>query len=302
MRAVTFSEYGGPDVLVVGEVDTPEPGAGQVRIAVRAVGVNPMDIKIRNGDLQQVMPLRFPAQPGSEVSGVVDAVGPGVGRLAVGDEVLALTDGGAYAEYALASLALPKPASLSWEEGAALPVVAGTAYRCLGEVDLEAGQTLLVHGAAGSVGSAAVQLAHGRDLILVGTARPDDLDYVRGLGATAVAYGDGWVDRVREAAPQGVDAVLDTSGAGVLRDSVALVGGTEHVVTIADAGAQQVGVRFSAGDPDDKSPGALPELIDLAGRGRLRIRVWRGFPLAEAADAQRAVEDHSARGKVVLVP
>lgn len=302
MRAVTFSEYGGPDVLRMGEVDTPEPGAGQVRVAVRAVGVNPIDVKIRNGDLRQMMPLRFPAEPGSEISGVVDAVGPGVGRLAVGDEVLALTDGGAYAEYALASLALPKPASLSWEEGAALPVVAGTAYRCLGEMDLRPGATLLVHGAAGSVGSVAVQLARARGLTVIGTARPDDLDHVRGLGATAVPYGDGWVDRVEAAAPQGVDAVLDTSGAGVLPESVALVGGTEHVLTIADAGAQQVGVRFSAGDPDDKSPGALPELIDLAGTGRLRVRVWRSFPLAAAADAQRAIEDHDARGKVVLVP
>lgn len=302
MQAITFSTYGGPDVLVSGEVDTPEPGPGQVRVAVRAVGVNPMDVKIRRGDLEEMIPADFPTIPGSEFSGVVDALGPDVTGLAVGDEVLGMSDGGAYAQYALATLAFPKPASLRWEEAAGLPTVAGTADRVLNEIDLKSGQTLLVHGAAGSVGSLMVQLARGRGIDVVGTARPDDLGFVESLGADGVPYGDGWVDRVRSAAPHGVDFVVDTAGAGVLPESVELMGGTEHVVTIADMGAQQLGVRFSAGDPNDKSPGALPELIDTAGKGHLRVRVWRSFPLDDAAAAQQAIEDHSARGKIVLIP
>lgn len=302
MRAVTFSAYGGPDVLVPGEIDTPNPGPGQVRVAVKAAGVNPMDGKIRRGDLQEMIPASFPTVPGSELSGVVDAVGPGVDGLSVGDEVLGMSDGGAYAEYALATLAFPKPASLSWEEAAGLPVVAGTAHRVLDEIDLKPGRTLLVHGAAGSVGSLMVQLARARGIDVVGTARPDDLGFVGSLGAVGVAYGQGWVDRVRSVAPHGVDFVVDTAGAGVLSGSVELTGGSERVVTIADMGAQQLGVRFSGGDPDDRSPGALPELIDIAGKRHLQVRVWRSFPLDDAAAAQRAIEDHSARGKIVLIP
>ena len=302
MQAVTFSKYGGPEVLLPGEVETPEPGPGQVRVAVKAAGINPIDNKIRHGDLRQMIPANFPTIPGSELSGVVDAVGPDVAGLAVGDEVLGMSDGGAYAEYALATLAFPKPGSLSWEEAAGLPVAAGAAYRVLNEMDVKSGQTLLVHGAAGSVGSLMVQLARSRGIDVVGTARPADLEFVESLGAVAVAYGDGWADRVRAAAPRGVDVVIDNSGAGVLAESVELAGGPEHVVTIADMGSQRYGVRFSAGDPNDKSPGALPELIDAAGQGHLRVRIWRSFPLAEAAAAHRAIDDHSARGKIVLIP
>jgi len=302
-RAIIFREYGGADVLTLENVEAPKPGEGQVRVAVRAIGVNPMDVKIRRGDLRTVMPADFPVIPGAEVAGVVDEVGAGVTDVQVGDPVVAMTVGGAYTDEALATLALPKPDALSWTEAAAFPTVAGTAARCLSELDVAAGATLLVHGVAGSVGGVVAQLARSRGITVVGTARADDEEYVRGLGATPVTYGDNWVERVRVASPQGVDAVLDTAGAGVLPESISLMGGaTDQIVTIADERGPSLGVRFSAGDPADTSPGHLPELLEAAARGELVVHVWRTFPLAEADRAQQAIEDHSARGKVVLLP
>lgn len=304
VKTVMYEHYGEPEVLTMHEVEPPEPGDGQVRVSVRAAGINPMDAKIRRGDLQEAMPATFPVSPGAEVAGVVDEVGVGMTRLRVGDEVVGMTDGGAggYSEHALGSLMFPKPASLSWAEAAAVPTVAGTAHRILNEAGLEPGRTVLVHGAAGSVGSVVVQLAVARGLTVIGTARDEDLTYVAELGATAVRYGYGSLERVRSAAPNGADFVLDTSGAGVLPDSIELMGGTGGILTIADMGAFGLGVHFSAGDPDDTSPGQLPELITAAGRGEFHVRVWRTFALADAAEAHRALEDHTARGKIVLLP
>ncbi|MFE3551337.1 NADP-dependent oxidoreductase [Streptomyces kronopolitis] len=298
-KAITFSEYGTPEVLRLSEVDIPEPGPGQVRVRVRAASVNPLDLKIRSGLMAKVAPARFPVTPGLDAAGVVDAVGEGADA-AVGDEVLGGAAGGSYGEYALLDRPVAKPQGLSWEVAASLVTVGQTAFRVLGELEVRAGQTLLVHGAGGSVGTVAVQLATARGLTVVGTAGEHDLERVTALGATAVHYGEGWAERVKTAAPQGVDAVLDASGAGVLAESVALTGDSARVITIADMTAAQHGVRFSAGTAEDGQ--SLPELVRLAAAGELDVPVWRAYPLDQAATAHADIEARRNRGKVVLLP
>ncbi|MEV7176575.1 NADP-dependent oxidoreductase [Kitasatospora sp. NPDC093679] len=299
-RAITFSEYGAPEVLRLSEVDPPEPGPGQVRIRVRAASVNPLDLKIRSGRMAAVAPASFPVVPGLDAAGVVDAVGENAGA-AVGDEVLGSTAGGSYAEYALLDRPVAKPEALSWEAAASLVTVGRTAHRVLEQLGVQEGRTLLVHGAAGSVGIIAVQLAVARGITVVGTAAEHDLERVTALGATAVRYGEGWVDRVRAAAPQGVDFVFDASGAGVLADSVALTGDAGRVITIADLSAAEHGVRFSAGT-SGQGEESVPELALLAARGKLAVPIWRTYPLAEAARAHTDLEAHRNRGKAVLLP
>lgn len=246
--------------------------------------------------------MHFPVVPGVDAAGVVDAVGADVTEVAVGDEVFGVTPAGSYAEYAVMPAPVPKPAALPWETAAALPTVGETAFRALKHLGLAAGETLLVHGAAGSVGSIAVQLATARGVTVIGTASTRDLERVEALGARAVAYGPGWAKRVREAAAQGVDAVFDTSGAGVLPESVELAGGPGRVITIADMNAARYGVRFTGMDPADRAPEALPELADLAASGRLTVEVWRTYPLAEAARAHDDVDHRRNRGKIILLP
>ncbi|MFG3115567.1 NADP-dependent oxidoreductase [Streptomyces sp. NPDC048197] len=299
-RAITFSEYGPPEVLQLSEVAAPEPGPGQVRIQVRAASVNPLDIKIRSGLMAGTVPDRFPVLPGLDAAGVVDAVGEGAAA-AVGDEVLGAAVGGSYGEYALLDRPVAKPEALSWEVAASLVTVGQTAFRVLGQLGVQAGQTLLIHGAGGSVGTVAVQLAVARGVTVVGTAGGHDIERLTALGATAVPYGDGWVERVKAAAPRGVDFVFDASGAGVLADSVALTGDSAHVITIADMSAAQHGVRFSAGSPDQGGE-ALPELVQLAAAGKLVLPVWRGYPLDQAATAHADIEARRNQGKVVLLP
>lgn len=297
--AIAFSEYGGPEVLRLSEVTPPEPGPGQVRIKVKAASVNPLDMKIRSGLMADVIPARFPVIPGLDAAGVVDAVGEGADA-AVGDEVLGATAGGSYSEYALLDLPVAKPAALSWETAASLVTVGQTAFRVLAQLGVGAGQTLLVHGAAGGVGVVAVQLAVARGVTVIGTAAERDLEQVDRLGATAVRYGDGWAERVKAAAPGGVDFVFDASGAGVLAESVALTGDAARVTTIADMAAARHGVRFSAGTGEEGR--SLPELARLAADGSLAVPVWRSYPLAEAARAHADLEARLGRGKAVLLP
>ncbi|WP_432037432.1 NADP-dependent oxidoreductase [Streptomyces cucumeris] len=298
--AIAFSEYGAPEVLRPSEVTPPEPGPGQVRIRVRAASVNPLDVKIRSGLMAAAIPARFPVVPGLDAAGVVDAVGEGA-EAAVGDEVLGATVGGGYGEHALLEGPVAKPAALSWEVAASLVTVGRTASRVLAQLGVHEGRTLLVHGAAGSVGFLAVQLAVARGISVVGTVGEHDIERVTALGATAVRYGDGWAQRVKAAAPQGVDFVLDASGAGVLADSVALTGDSAHVITIADMSAAQHGVRFSSGGADQAGE-SLSELVRMATDGRLTLPIWRTYPLAEAARAHRDLEARRNRGKVVLLP
>ncbi|MEU9013851.1 NADP-dependent oxidoreductase [Streptomyces sp. NPDC048479] len=302
MEAIVFEEFGGPEVLSPAQAEEPHAGPGQVRVKVMAAGVNPLDYKIRYGWMEQQFPTKLPAIPGLEFAGIVDEIGEGVTTAAVGDEVLGWTTTGAYAQYALAESFVPKPAGLDWAEAAALPVATETAQRVLDLLGVRSGETLLLHGAAGVVGVVAVQLAVAAGVTVIGTASPANHDSLRELGATPVAYGDGLVERVRAAAPQGVDAVFDAAGKDALPASVELRGGTtDRIITIADPDAAAHGVRFSAGGTEPPEI-ALAEHVRLAADGRIRIPVAEAFPLAEAAKAHALSETGHVRGKLVITP
>jgi NADPH:quinone reductase-like Zn-dependent oxidoreductase len=302
VKAARFSRFGGPEVLEIVDLPDPHPGPGQVRIAVRAAGVNPSDWKKREG----LMDPELPQTMGYEAAGVVDELGEGVADVAVGDRVFGLSaEGAAQAELTVLSFYAPIPPSLDFPGAAALPAAIETATRALDQLDVGAGagrgSTLLINGASGSVGSAAVQLAVARGARVIGTASPANHDYLRSLGAEPVAYGEGLAGRVRALAPDGVDAALDVAGSGVLPELIELAGGPEHVVTIADfGGAREHGVRFSSGDAG-RAVHALGEIGELIESGRFSLPVARTFPLAEIAQAHRTGEDGHVRGKLVLV-
>ncbi|WP_435157161.1 NADP-dependent oxidoreductase [Amycolatopsis sacchari] len=294
MRAVRFAEFGGPEVLRVADVAVPEPGPGQVRVAVRFAGVNPVDWKIRSGLFGGS--LSRPRGLGQELAGVVDAVGPGA-ALSAGDEVFGWAIGGSYAEYALASAVFPKPPGMSWQDAAALPVAGEAALRGLRELAVRSGEVLLITGASGAVGSLATQLAVRRGIRVVGTA--GDPSFVESLGATGVRYGPGLVERVR-ALVSTVDAVFDAAGHGMLPDALELRGSADRVLTIADPEAESLGVPFSGGTPDTTTPEVLRELAEAYTAGNLRIQHAATFPLEEAAEAHRLSQTGHARGKITL--
>jgi NADPH:quinone reductase-like Zn-dependent oxidoreductase len=298
MRAVQFEQFGGPEVLKLAEVDEPHAAAGQVRVAVRAVSVNPVDWKLRNG----MMGGELPQIVGRDLAGVVDEVGDGVSDAAIGDRVFGFAVGGGAAEYALLEHYAEIPDSVDFASAAALPVAVETAARTLDALGVAAGQTVLVNGAAGGVGIAAVQLARERGARVIGTASPGNHDFLRSLGAEPTTYGEGLVERVRDLSPDGVDAALDAAGGGALPALVGLAGGSDHVVTIADyEGAQELGVAFSGGMGTDRAWGALAAVAQLIVDGRFELPVARTFPLAAAADAHRESEAGHVRGKLVLL-
>jgi NADPH:quinone reductase-like Zn-dependent oxidoreductase len=302
MRAVTFTEYGGPKVLSVADVEEPHPGPGQVRVAVRAAGLNAIDWKVRSGMLREVMPASFPVIDGREAAGVVDEVGPEVTGVGIGDEVFGFTVGGAAAEFAILDDYARKPPSLSWEEAAALPVAVETSVRVftlLGGV--HEGQTLVINGAAGGVGVAALQLARARGARVIGTASEPNHEFLRSLGAEPTTYGEGLVERVRALSPDGVDLAFDTAGKGGVHDLIALTGDPARVATIADFSAAALGVKVTGG-ADFRATEALDEAAALAQTGRLRVVVAQTFTFAQAADAHRISEDGHVRGKLVLIP
>jgi NADPH:quinone reductase-like Zn-dependent oxidoreductase len=302
MKAVRFSEYGDPEVLRVEEVDEPRPGPGQIRVAVRAAGVNPIDWKIRSGEMAAFMPVDLPRVVGSDVAGVVDEVGDGVTDASVGDEVFGSAVGGGTAEYAVLDQYARKPAGLDWAEAAGLPVAVETAVRALDLLGLERGQTILVNGAAGGVGIAAVQFANARGARVIGTASEANHDFLRDLGAEPTTYGDGLVDRVRALAPDGVDLALDTAGRGALPALIELTGSPENVVTIADfAAAPGLGVRVTPG-AEGRSWQALGQAAELHEQGRFTMPVARTLAFAEAPAAHRLSESGHVRGKLVLIP
>jgi NADPH:quinone reductase-like Zn-dependent oxidoreductase len=301
MKAVQFSEYGEPDVLHVAEVEEPHSGPGQIRIAVRAASVNPIDWKVRSGMLADG-PLATPTTPGSDVAGVVDEVGEGVDDVAVGDEVFGFSIGGGAAEHTLLAHYARKPPELSWEEAAGYPVAVETAARTLDLLGVGEGQTLLVTGAAGGVGTAAVQLARLRGARVIGTASERNHDFLRSLGAEPTTYGDGLVERVRELAPDGVDRALDTAGRGALPDLIELTGDAGNVVTIADFSAPKLGVRVSSGGGTERAYYALADAARYAQEGRFSLPVERTFSFAEAPEAHRVSEAGHVRGKLVLMP
>jgi NADPH:quinone reductase-like Zn-dependent oxidoreductase len=298
MKAARFSQFGGPEVLEIVDLPDPHPGPGQVRIAVRAAGVNPSDWKKRRGLMDQELPQTM----GYEAAGIVDELGEGVADAAVGDRVFGFSaDGAAQAELAVLSYYAPVPPSLGFADVAALPAAIETATRALDQLGVASGSTLLINGASGSIGSAAVQLAVARGARVIGTASPANHEYLRSLGAEPLAYGEGLAGRVRALAPGGIDLALDVAGSGILPELIELADGPEHVLTIADfEGAQQHGVRFSRGDTG-RAIHALAEIGELIESGRFSIPVAQTFPLAEVAEAHRVSEGGHARGKLVLL-
>ncbi|MFD5752514.1 NADP-dependent oxidoreductase [Streptomyces sp. NPDC127033] len=302
--AVQFSEYGGTDVLRVVDVPPPAPGPGQVRLAVRAAGVNPIDWKILHGYMSQVMPLALPAGLGSDVAGVVDQVGEGVTAFRVGDEVLGASVTPSYAQSALADPAVlaVRPASVPWEVAGTLAGAGITAWEVLNKLDIAKGETLLVHAAAGGVGTFAVQLAVARGARVIGTASESHHDQLRSLGAEPVTYGEGLVGRVRAIAPQGVDAVLDASGRGEIPASIELAGGPARVLTLVAFDAADTGIQVHTSVPGEGGAQALQGILALMEEGRLRVPIWRTFPLADAATALRVSQAGHLAGKIVLLP
>ncbi|MER6300373.1 NADP-dependent oxidoreductase [Kitasatospora sp. NPDC001539] len=296
MKRMSFAEYGGPDVLHLADVEEPHAGPGRIRIAVRAAGVNPVDWRIREGQFSGTHPIELPAGVGQDAAGVVDEVGEGVHGIEIGDHVFG--EGSAtYAEFAVLSAWARMPPGLTFEEAAGYPSVMETALRIIRQVGVEPGQTLLVSGASGGVGSAVLQIARDRGIAVIGTAGPANQDYLRSLGALATPYGEGWVARVRRLGP--VDAALDLAGSGVIRELVELTGDPQKVVSIADLGAPDFGVRFSgvAGSMAE----ALAQTVDLISRGRLHIPVEKSYPLAEAAAAHIDSRAGHTRGRRVVV-
>lgn len=306
MKAVRFQQFGGPEVLEIVELPDPHPGPGQLRIAVRAAGVNPSDWKKRSGLMDDGLPQFLGYEAAGVVdeigAGVTDEIGAGVADVAVGDRVFGFSaEGKAQAELAVLSYWAPIPPSLDFPGAAALPAVVETATRVLDHLAVQTGTTVLVNGASGSVGSATVQLAIARGARVIGTASPANHDYLRQLGAEPVAYGEGLVGRVRLLVPDGVDAAIDIAGSDVLPELINLANGPEHVVTIADfAGARRYGVTFSSGDTG-RAVQALAEIGTLIESGHFSLPVAQTFPLTEVAQAHRVGETGQERGKLVLL-
>ncbi|MBW0135470.1 NADP-dependent oxidoreductase [Pseudonocardia abyssalis] len=302
MKAYVFTQYGGPENQEIQELPTPEPGPSEVRIAVRAAGVNPIDWKIRQGFLREFLPRDLPAVLGGEAAGVVEAVGQDVDGFAVGDEVFGNTSStsGAYAEQALLSAAATakKPGGLPFTAAAVLPIAAATAYDGLAQLKLDAGATLLINGIGGGVGVVAAQLARDRDITVVGTASEDKRVLVESLGAILVPSGDGVAERVRQILPEGVDAILDLVGGDALRAVAELAGDRSRIVTAGDPGtaAEVGGVLIER----DGTSTVLDAVVALVAQGKIDSHVGEVFPLDDAGSALAAVEAGHARGKVVI--
>ncbi|MTD52895.1 NADP-dependent oxidoreductase [Amycolatopsis pithecellobii] len=297
MKAIRFERYGAPEVLALLDVDEPHPQAGQVRIKVRAVGVNGIDWKIRAGQLREMLDPPMPAGTGSDAAGIVDEVGDGVTGVQAGDAVFGF-GAGVLAEYAVLEAWAGMPDGLSFEEAAGYPIPVETAFRILDEVGIQRGQTLFVSGASGGVGTAVIQIAGDRGITVIGTASAANQDYLRALGAVPTTYGDGFADRVRALAPDGIDAALDISGSGVIADCIALTGDPSRVLSIADFTATQQGAKVSF-QPGDKAA-ALRRAAALYAKGALHIPVEKTFTLADVAAAHAYSEAGHAAGRTVI--
>jgi NADPH:quinone reductase-like Zn-dependent oxidoreductase len=296
MKRVSFAEFGGPEVLQLLDAEEPHAGPGQIRIAVRAAGVNPVDWRVREGQVLGAHPTELPSGVGIDAAGVVDEVGEGVEGIEVGDHVFG-EGSSTYAEFAVLTAWGRMPEGLTFEEAAGYPSVVETAVRLIREVGARSGQTLLVSGASGGVGSAVLQIARERGITVIGTAGAANQDYLRSLGAIATTYGEGWVERVRRLGP--VDAALDLAGSGVIPDLVELTGDPGKVLSIADLGAPEFGVRFSG--VAGSVPDALAEAAVLISQGKLHIPVEKSYTLGEAAQAH--IDSHAGhtRGRRVMV-
>lgn len=305
MRAVRFATYGGIDVLRVEEVARPVPGPAQLLVEVRAAGIQPGEVSIRVGALHDRWPATFPSGQGSDLAGVVVGTGSHVRGFAVGDEVLGYThDRASHAEFVVVDDVnlVSRPAGLSWDVAGSLYVAGTTAYATVFAVDPGPGETVVVSGAAGGVGSLAVQLARRRGARVIGLAGERNHAWLKERGAVPVAYGEGVAGRVREAAGGRVDAFIDTFGEGYVDLAVELGVRPERINTIRDwPAAARVGAR-TYGEGSAASAVVLGELARLAARGELEVPIARTYPLERVRDAFRELERRHTHGKIVLRP
>ena len=306
MKAVRFDQYGPVGVLDVREVPTPEPGRGQVLVRVKAAGINPGEAKIREGALHERWPATFPSGQGSDFAGVVERVGPGGEAVAAGADVIGWVDTrSSQAEYVVAderNLA-PRPSGLPWEVAGAIPVVGFTAWAMVRAVDLKPGDTVAVSGAAGGVGSLAVQLAKRKGATVIGLAGPSNHEWLIRHGVIPVAYGDGVADRIAAAAPATVDAFLDTHGGDYVELAL-------NELKVAPERIDSV-VRFDAvakygikadGNAAGASAATLEELARLLAAKELELPVARTYSLTEVRAAYAELAKGHLRGKIVLIP
>jgi len=303
-KAVRFDQYGDINVLNVVEVPQPEPGAGEVLVAVKAAGINPGEAKVREGAMHDRWPATFPSGQGSDLAGVVAKLGPGVTGFAVGDEVLGFTNlRASQAQFVIvqADELAPKPANVPWEVAGSLFVAGTTAFAAVRAVELKPGDTVAVSGAAGGVGSLVVQLARRAGAEVIGIAGPANHAWLASQGVKPVEYGTGLAERLRETAGR-IDAFIDTHGEGYVKLALDLGVDRDRVNTIIDfAAAAEYGVK-AEGNGAAATIEVVAELADLVARGELEVPIAATFPLDEVRAAFELVERGHAHGKVVLLP
>jgi NADPH:quinone reductase-like Zn-dependent oxidoreductase len=305
MKAVRFDDYGAVDVLKVVEVPRPVPGSGQVLVEVKAAGINPGEAKIRDGLLHSRWPATFPSGEGTDLAGIVDQLGAGVTSVAIGDEVIGWVDTrSSQAEYAVVEAAhlVPKPAEVPWEVAGALPVAGFTAWATVRAVAPQPGDTLVVSGAAGGVGSIAVQLARRAGATVIGLASEANHGWLKSHGVIPVSYGGGVVDRILAAAPK-VDAFIDTYGDEYVELAVNELGvepGRVDTIVRFDA-VEKYGVK-AEGNAVGASAATLAELAALIANGELEVPIAASYPLDQVQEAFRQLETGHVLGKIVLIP
>jgi len=304
-RAVRFDKYGGLEVLQVVEVDRPIPGPGKVLVRVKAAGINPGEASIRKGLFADRWPSTFPSGQGSDLAGIVEQLGLGVANVAVGDEVIGFTnDRSSQAEFVLVDSGnlVPRPANVSWEQAGALFVAGTTAYAAVRSVALSASDTVVVSGAAGGVGSIAVQLARNAGAKVIGLSGDANHKWLTDHGVIPVTYGDGVEDRIRAASGGKVDAFIDTFGGGYVELALRLGVAKNRIDTIIDfAAAAKYGVK-TEGSHEAATADVLAQLAGLLAGGRLEIPIAKVYPLADVRAAYRELEQRHTRGKIVLEP
>ena len=300
MRALQFTAYGGPEVLMWGDAPVPDPGPGQIRIAVRAASVNPVDWKVLAGAMSGGQPLAGPGYLGRDAAGVVDQIGEGVTGVSVGDDVFGRGQN-TQAEYAVLDSWATKPPSVDWAVAAAAGVAGETSERGLRLLGVQAEDTIFVDGGAGGVGAVAVQMAEARGARVIASASQANQDYLREIGAIPVVYGEGVAGRVQAAAGGRVDAVFDVAGKTPVQELISLVSEPSQVLSIANFAAGQAGARVTGGGADSRPMEALAEAAELLAQNKLVIKV-QTFPFDRAAEAYRISLGGHVRGKVVLIP
>jgi NADPH:quinone reductase-like Zn-dependent oxidoreductase len=302
---VRFDQYGGLDVLQVVEVERPIAGPGKVLVRVKAAGINPGEASIRKGLFAERWPSTFPSGQGSDLAGIVEELGPGVTTVAVGDEVIGFTNNrSSQAELVVVAAGdlVPRPANVSWAQAGALFVAGTTAYAAVRSVALDTDDTVVVSGAAGGVGSIAVQLAKNADARVIGLAGAANQTWLSDHGVIPITYGDGVEDRIRAAGGGKVDAFIDTFGGGYVELALKLGVAKSRIDTIIDfAAAAKYGVK-TEGNHEAANAEVLAQLAGLLAAGRLEIPIAKVYPLDEVREAYRDLEQRHTRGKIVLEP